>query len=71
VLPQHLENRDFLVLAPRDGDVDAPRHCAPDIRQALLDGVGDDDLPGLGLARHAIRGVHRRTENVDFVTFGC
>ncbi len=45
-------------------DVHASRDGAPRLGQPLLDRVGDDDLAGLGLARHAVRGVHRGAEHV-------
>ncbi len=64
MLPQHLEDRDLLVLAARHGDVQPARDGAPGIGQALLDRVGDDDLPGLGLARHPVRGMHRSAEDI-------
>ena len=64
VLPQHLEDRHFLVLAARHRDVHAARDGPPGLREALLDRVGDDDLAGLGLARHSVRGMHGDAEDV-------
>jgi hypothetical protein len=64
VLPKHLEDRDLFVLATRHRDVDPSRDGLPLLGQPLLDCIRDDDLPGLGLARHAIRRVDRDTEHV-------
>ena len=36
----------------------------PLVREPLHDRRGEDDLPGLGLAGHAVRGVHGRAEDV-------
>ena len=40
------------------------RHGTPLVGHALLDRIRDDDLAGLGLARHAVRRVYRGAENV-------
>ena len=47
-----------------DVDVDLARHGAPFGRQPLHRIGRQHDLPGLGLARHAIGGVHRGAEDV-------
>ncbi len=52
------------MLPARHGDVQPARDRAPGFGQALLDRVGDDDLAGLGLARHPVRGMHRGSEDI-------
>ena len=64
VLPEHFEDGDFLVLAARNRNIDPARHGAPLVGHALLDCVRDDDLAGLGLARHAVRRMYRGAEHV-------
>ena len=56
--------RDFGALALERRDVDLPHRRRATSAKALHRRRRGDDLAGLGLARHAVRGVHRGAEHV-------
>ena len=63
-LPQHLVQRHFVALALERRDVNLPARSTPVRREPLHHRRCGDDLSGLGLAGHAVGGVHRGAEHV-------
>ena len=64
LLPQHFEQLVLAGLALERGDVDLAHGRLPFGRQPLDHRTGDHDLAGLGLAGHAVGGVHGGAEDV-------
>src|SRR5688572_10254921 len=64
LMPQHLVQLDLLALTANGGHVDLSRAGAPFGREPPDRVRGQHDLTGLGLAGHAVGGVHLRAEDV-------
>ncbi len=64
LLPEHLVELVLARFALERRDVDLTDRGLPLGRKAPYDCARDHDLPGFRLARHAIRGVHGRAEDV-------